>query len=128
MALHQDTLRDQYQALRTEFVAAFPEVTPPHTDWWQLWLQKYPFSDIRDAIPQLVGHPLKSRFTQESTGKAISSLLREAAVRKAFVNVPIPRPQAAPLPANTAPAPSPAPRAWRASPLLTGAPKTGGVK
>jgi hypothetical protein len=86
MARHEDTLRDQYSTLISAFNAAFTGIQPPEPSWWMLWLDKYDFADIRAAIQRLSAHPLKARFTQESTGKAISALLREIALRKAVTS------------------------------------------
>lgn len=88
MARHQETLREQYTTLIAAFVAAFPSVQPPEPSWWMLWIDKYNFVDISAAIQRLSQHPLKSRFTQESTGRALSALLREAALRRAVIGSP----------------------------------------
>jgi len=89
MPLHEDTLREQYTTLLTAFKAAFPSIAAPVSDWWLLWFDKYPYSDIRQAIQTLDKHPLKARFTRESTGKAISALLRDAALRRAIASAPV---------------------------------------
>jgi hypothetical protein len=86
MPSHEDTLRQQYTTLLSAFSAAFPNVTPPAPTWWLLWLGKYDVGDIHIAIETLGRHELKGRFTQDSTGRAISSLLRQAALRKAVLS------------------------------------------
>jgi hypothetical protein len=83
-------LRQHYTALLSEFQIAFPHVQPPAPSWWGLWLQKYDPSAIHDAIQTLQNHrpEVKARFTQDSTGKAISALLREDALRRAITGAP----------------------------------------
>jgi hypothetical protein len=76
--------KQDYTDLLAEFQAAFPGINPPDASWFALWLGKHNFREISDAIQTLQSHPLKSRFTTESTGRAISALLRESAVRRAF--------------------------------------------
>ena len=83
--LHTEEIRRQYLSLLADFSAAFPGITPPEQHWWLLWLQRYPFSDIRDSIQTLSKHHLKDRFTTEFTGKAITALLRDSAVRRAMM-------------------------------------------
>jgi len=82
--LHADEIRQNFLFLWAEYTAAFPDITPPENHWWTLWMQRYPFEDIRDAIQTLSGHRLKDRFTTESTGRALSALLRDSAVRRAM--------------------------------------------
>jgi hypothetical protein len=77
-------LKQDYTALVVEFQTAFPGIKPPAPEWFALWLGKHSFREISDAIHTLQAHPLKSRFTTESTGRAMSALLRESAVRRAF--------------------------------------------
>ncbi len=79
-----DAIRRQYRTLLAAYSAAFPNVAPPHLDWWVIWLQKYDPDAIREAINTLAAHPLKDRFTRDSTGKALSALLRDDAVRRAL--------------------------------------------
>jgi hypothetical protein len=81
---HADEIKQNYLSLLVDFTAAFPGIDPPANHWWLLWLQRYPFADIRGAIQTLSRHHLKPRFTTESTGKALSALLRESAVRRAM--------------------------------------------
>ena len=87
MQSQEETLRQQYATLWAAFQTAFPTINPPDSSWWSLWLRKYEFCDIRDAIQQLSKHPLKSKFTTISTGKALSALLRESALRRAIADV-----------------------------------------
>ncbi len=82
-----DAIRRQYRTLLAAYSAAFPNVAPPHLDWWVIWLQKYDPDAIHEAITTLSQHPLKDRFTRESTGKAISAMLRDGAVRRALLGV-----------------------------------------
>jgi hypothetical protein len=81
---HADEIRQQYLSHWAEFTASFPGVTPPDNHWWTLWMQRYSFTDIRDAIQILSRHRLKPQFSTESTGKAITALLRDSAVRRAM--------------------------------------------
>jgi len=83
--LHADEIRQNYLLLLADFASAFPSVNPPDIHWWLLWLQRYPFADIRDAIQTLSRHHLKDRFTTESTGRALSALLRDSAVKRAMM-------------------------------------------
>ena len=80
--------RQEYSALIAAFNAAFPNVTPPQAEWFIHWLGKYPAWAIKDAITALAEHPLKSRFTTESTGRAISSILRQEALKRAISGAP----------------------------------------
>lgn len=80
----EQQLRQQYVAILAEFTTEFPDVTPPEAAWFQLWLGKYLYSDISAAIRKLGQHPLKSSFTQQSTGKALSVMLKTDATRRAF--------------------------------------------
>ena len=82
--LHAEEIRKNHQSLLAEFSALFPTITPPDNHWFALWLQRYPFVDIREAIITLSKHHLKDRFTTESCGRAISALLRQSAVRRAM--------------------------------------------
>jgi hypothetical protein len=85
MASQEEAYKQQFLALVAQFNQAFPGVTPPASEWWQLWVLKYTFRDIAEALTTLADHQpsLKSRFTTDSTGKAISSLLRANALRRA---------------------------------------------
>src|ERR1700691_4666586 len=80
----EQQLRQQYLDVLTEFKSEFPNVTPPDAAWFQLWLSKYLYSDVVAAIRKLGQHPLKSSFTQTSTGKALSVILKTEATRRAF--------------------------------------------
>jgi hypothetical protein len=88
MALHEETLQAQYITLIESYLAQFPGIDPPAPEWWMLWLDKYPFGDIHAVIQSLGKHPLKARFTPESTGKAIAAKLREIALRRAVSFTP----------------------------------------
>jgi len=88
MALHEDTLQQQYITLIEAYHTEFPGIDPPAPEWWILWLDKYPFGDIHAVIQSLGRHPLKARFTSESTGKAIAAKLRETALRRAVSFTP----------------------------------------
>ena len=83
MALHEETLRLQYITLIETFHAEFPGIDPPTPDWWMLWLDKYSFGDLMAVIQSLGKHPLKAKFMEQSTGKAIAAKLRELALRRA---------------------------------------------
>lgn len=80
----EQRLRQQYDTLVAEFTLEFPNVTPPEPQWFQLWLSKYLYHDISTAIRKLGQHPLKASFTQQSTGKALSVMLKQEATRRAF--------------------------------------------
>jgi hypothetical protein len=84
MKTQEDILRQQYLSLLAYFSAAFPDIEPPASNWWGLWLQRYDLLDIRAAIQTLSNHHLKPRFTTESTGKAISAMLRQSALSRAM--------------------------------------------
>jgi hypothetical protein len=84
MKSQEEILRQQYSSLLTEFSAAFADIEPPASNWWGMWLQRYDISAIREAIQILSRHHLKPRFTTDSTGRAISALLRESALRRAM--------------------------------------------
>jgi hypothetical protein len=76
-------LRQQYLNLITQFQSAFPGIDPPESSWWQMWMGKYGAFAIAEAIRTLSEHPMKSRFTQESTGRALTVLLRDSALKQA---------------------------------------------
>ena len=82
--LHAEENHRNHQSLLAEFSAAFPTITPPDNHWWSIWLERYPFVDIHKAIITLSQHHLKCRFTTDSCGRAISAMLRQAAVRRAM--------------------------------------------
>jgi hypothetical protein len=82
-------LKNQYNNLIAEFESAFPGIQSPDPSWWALWLSKYAFSEISATIQKLAQHPLKSKFTVESCGRAISSLLRAEAIKQAIPAAPV---------------------------------------
>ena len=86
MPNHEDTLQDQFANLLAIFKTNFSHIDPPAPTWWLLWMEKYDFADIPTAIEQLGRHSLKARFTTESTGKALSVLLRDKALRHALTS------------------------------------------
>ena len=92
MIPQESKFKSQYARIITAFEAAFPGIAPPEPHWFALWLAKYRPCDIADAIQALSQHPLKSRFTQESTGKAISAHLRNAALQRAVADTKAVRP------------------------------------
>jgi hypothetical protein len=89
MQTHEETIRQQHLSLLAQFTAAFPGITPPEKQWFQMWIHRYHFSDITAAIETLSHHHLKHLFTTESTGKAISALLRQSAVGRAMTTPPV---------------------------------------
>jgi hypothetical protein len=82
MQTQEEVLKKQYAELLASFAEAFPQIAAPAGEWWGLWLRKYSVRDIQHAIATLQKHPLRGRFTTESTGKAITALLRENALRR----------------------------------------------
>jgi hypothetical protein len=89
MVTQEQKFKNQYSDLIAAFEAAFPGVTPPESRWFFLWLAKYPVCAIKDVIHILQQHPLKAQFTTESTGRAISALLRAEALKRAVASAPI---------------------------------------
>lgn len=83
MVSQEQKFKQQYSDLIAAFKTAFPNITPPEPRWFFLWIAKYPLWSIKDAIQTLSQHSLKARFTTESTGRAISALLRAEALRRA---------------------------------------------
>jgi hypothetical protein len=84
MASQEQTFQSKYTNLLSKYQLAFPGVEPIAPEWWQLWLSKYSFHDIFEAIETLSHRSLNAQVTAQSTGKALSSLLRERALRRAF--------------------------------------------
>jgi hypothetical protein len=66
-----------------EYQAAFPGIQPPAPTWFVKWLIEYDSKALSDTIQTLQRHPKKPLFTTESTGRAISALLRDGAIRAA---------------------------------------------
>ncbi len=89
--LSEFKFKQDYTTLVAEFQTAFSGIKPPAPDWFVFWLGKYSFREISDAIHTLQTHPLKARFTTESTGRAMSALLRESALRRAVVSPAVDR-------------------------------------
>jgi hypothetical protein len=92
MPSQEHILREQYTTLTAAFTKAFPHVTPPDADWWIDWMQRYDSGAIHEAIITLARHPLRAQFTQSSCGKALTSLLRQQALKRAIIN-PAPKEQ-----------------------------------
>ena len=78
--------KQDYSTLIAAFNAAFPNITPPEAQWFFHWLAKYPTWAIKDAIQTLAQHPMRARFTTESTGRALSALLRQSALQRAIAS------------------------------------------
>ena len=87
MPSQESILREQYASLLSEFTAAFPQIQPPEHTWWLDWMKRYDCGSIHEAIITLSNHHLKDKFTTASTGRAISALLREIAMRRAIVTL-----------------------------------------
>jgi hypothetical protein len=85
MLAHEEVIRRQYADLTALFKSHFPNIAPPEPRWWSIWLQKYPARDISEAITELSKHSLKARFTTDSTGRAISAILRQKSVARVIV-------------------------------------------
>lgn len=68
----------------TAYHTAFPNIDPPAAAWLQHWLTRYSDTAVLDAIQTLQKHipQVKARFTTDSVGKAISSLLRADAMKR----------------------------------------------
>lgn len=68
--------------------AAFSNIEPPAAEWLQHWLTRYSVMAVLDAIHILDNHvpQLKARYTQDSIGRAISSLLRASALARAVAD------------------------------------------
>jgi hypothetical protein len=81
---HEETIRQQFAALLAAFREAFPHIAPPEVCWWSLWVSKYDVADIHAAIQKLSQHPMVDRFTTDSTGRAISAMLKQTALARAF--------------------------------------------
>jgi hypothetical protein len=81
-------LTNRFTTHVAEFKAAFPDIDPPASDWWRIWLRKYPSSAISECIATLAKHPLKPRFSTASCGRALSVMLRDDAIRRAVPAVP----------------------------------------
>jgi hypothetical protein len=88
MVLQEQKFKNQFSDIIAAFEAAFPDIIPPESRWITLWLGKYPVWAIKDAIRQLSKHSLKARFTTDSTGKAISALLRAESLIRATSGEP----------------------------------------
>jgi hypothetical protein len=86
MTPQEHAYRRQYEAIVSAFNTAFPGVSVPAPSWITIWLTRYSYYALLEAIATLENHPpqVKARFTQESVGRAISALLRDAALRRAI--------------------------------------------
>jgi hypothetical protein len=82
--------KHDYSTLITTFQAAFPHIAPPDYQWFFHWLEKYSVLMIKEAIETLGKHRQKDRFTPDSTGKAISAILRQEALKRAIASVQTP--------------------------------------
>src|ERR1700676_2318132 len=84
----------KFRQYHTDIVSAlrpaFPGVDPPDASWIQIWLTRYSFMGILAAIRNLQNYPpqVKARYSQESVGRAISSLLRASAIKRSVVGTP----------------------------------------
>jgi hypothetical protein len=83
MTSQESIYRQQYSDLINLFKGCFPGIEPPDSSWFVQWLARYGFADVCDAIQRLQSHPLKPRFTTDSTGRALSALLRDRAMGQA---------------------------------------------
>jgi hypothetical protein len=86
MASQESIIREQCASLLSDFTTAFPDIQPPDYTWWLDWMKRYDCGSIHEAIITLSQHHLKAQFTTASTGRAISALLREIAMRRAIVS------------------------------------------
>ncbi len=87
--LSENKIKLRFDELIAEFSKAFPNIEPPALEWWRLWMEKHPLFAISESIQTLAQHPLKSQFTTESCGRAISAMLRERALNRAFAPAPV---------------------------------------
>jgi hypothetical protein len=86
MIPQEDNFEQQVIDIATAYIAAFPNIALPSAEWQSHWLNKYSSESILSAIKTLASHPpsVKARFNKDSVGRAISSLLRADAVRRAI--------------------------------------------
>lgn len=86
MPTQASTLRKQYAIAFAKYIAAFPDIQPPDPSWWQFWFKDNDYRDILEAIQTLQKYPphIRARYSTESTGKAISAILKEIALRRAI--------------------------------------------
>ena len=80
--------RQHHTDIIAAFKAAFPGVNPPDASWVQIWLTRYSFIGVLAAIQTLQNYPphVRNRYSQESVGRAISSILRNAAINRAIAS------------------------------------------
>jgi|ERR1035437_3704010 hypothetical protein len=76
-------IKKDYAVIVTAYQETFPGVPLPGVSWVLLWMDRYSVGSILTVIKNLGRHPLKNRFTTASTGKAISTLLRQDALLRA---------------------------------------------
>jgi hypothetical protein len=88
----EQKLKNQYADIIRTLELSFPGVSPPESKWILLWQNNYQFPDIMAAITTLYHHPMKARFTQDSVGRAIGALLKDAAMKRAAAAVKAAKP------------------------------------
>ena len=79
--------KKDYSDIVAAFQATFSTIAPPDASWIFLWLGRHEIASILSAIRTLGQHPLKVQFSTASTGKAISSLLRQDALKRAAADL-----------------------------------------
>ena len=84
MLTQEQQFKKQIADAIASFEFAFPNVSPPEPRWFHIWLTRYPFWSLKNVIQTLSTHSLKDQFTTESTGRAISALLRADALKRAL--------------------------------------------
>ena len=84
MASEQKRFAQSYTDLLLEWSSVLSNIIPPNSSWFGLWLSKYPYGQIRDAIRTLAPHAIRNNFTTDQCGKSISSSLRKQAIARAL--------------------------------------------
>lgn len=86
MTPQEEKFKQYHTDLVSAFQHAFPGIDPPTTSWIQMWLTRYSFMGVLSAIQTLQQHSpeVKAHFTQDSVGRAVSTLLRKNAMQRAI--------------------------------------------
>ena len=86
MPSQEDNFQQQVINIVNAFRTAFPDINIPAPEWLEHWLNKYSSEAILAAIQTLQNHhpAVKARYSEQSIGRAMSTLLRADAVRRAI--------------------------------------------